>query len=211
MNDEIFNAQNAAEAGMMQSAQQNAAGGDSLLGGTEPAQPEGAMAQNAEIRSEALDLATLAIPDGFRYDQERASEFAGIARELKLSQAQAQKLVDLHAKGVFGASDFEEKVMAQREQWKNETMNHPEFGGARFTENLGHAKRFVEMFGGDELRQALDYSGVGNHPALFAAFAKAGRILAEDRLVSGGVGGMPRGTGTFADMAQTLYPEMRKM
>ena len=87
-------------------------------------------------------------------------------------------------------------------------MNDPEFGGQKFTQSLRDAHRFINVFGGEKLKAALDATGAGNHPEIFKAFARAGRILGEDQLVTGAGTAAARG-GTFADLANTLYPDMK--
>lgn len=187
----------------------------SLLGGQPPAGMEGG--QNTQTQGQQgaepaknLDAATqyekFTVPEGFDYDDGKVSEFATLARELNLSQEQAQKLVDLHVRHWLG---FEEQTRAQSEEWRKQTMNDPEFGGQKFMQSLQDAHRFVNAFGGEKLRIALDATGAGNHPELFKAFALAGRLLGEDRLVKG-AGAAPTGSGTFADLANTLYPNMKR-
>ena len=187
----------------------------SLLGGQPPAGMEGGQntqtpGQQGAEPAKNLDAATqyekFTVPEGFDYDDGKVSEFTALARELNLSQEQAQKLVDLHVRHWLG---FEEQTKAQAEEWRKQTMNDPEFGGQKFMQSLQDAHRFVNAFGGEKLRIALDATGAGNHPELFKAFALAGRLLSEDRLVKG-AGAAPTGSGTFADLANTLYPNMKR-
>lgn len=186
----------------------------SLLGGQPPAEPQGGQSTQAPESQGAepaktLDAATqyekFTIPEGFDYDDGKVSEFTTLARELNLSQEQAQKLVDLHVRHWLG---FEEQAKAQAEDWRKQAMNDPEFGGQKFVQSLRDAQRFISAFGGEKLRIALDTTGAGNHPEIFKAFALAGRLLGEDRLVKG-AGAAPAGGGTFADLANTLYPDMK--
>lgn len=187
----------------------------SLLGGQPPADkqqggqntqtPEPQGAEPAKNLDAATQYEKFTIPEGFDYDDGKVSEFTALARELNLSQEQAQKLVDLHVRHWLG---FEEQTKAQAEEWRKQTMNDPEFGGQKFMQSLQDAHRFVSAFGGEKLRIALDATGAGNHPEIFKAFALAGRLLGEDRLVKG-AGAAPAGGGTFADLANTLYPDMK--
>lgn len=186
----------------------------SLLGGQPPAEPQGGQSTQAPESQGAepaktLDAATqyekFTIPEGFDYDDGKVSEFTTLARELNLNQAQAQKLVDLHVRHWLG---YEEGLKAQKEAWGKEAMEDPEFGGQKFMHSLRDAHRFINVFGGEKLKAALDATGAGNHPEIFKAFARAGRILGEDQLVTGAGTAAARG-GTFADLANTLYPNMR--
>jgi hypothetical protein len=47
--------------------------------------------------------------------------------------------------------------------------------GGGFDANLGLARQALQRFGDDELRQLLNRSGLGDHPAVLRAFARAGR------------------------------------
>ena len=186
----------------------------SLLGGqTPPAGPEvgaqgGEPPKNGSEQPQPAqppEYTKFSIPEGFDYDDGKVSEFTTLARELNLSQEQAQKLVDLHVRHWLG---YEEGLKAQKEAWGKEAMEDPEFGGQKFVQSLRDAHRFINVFGGEKLKLALEATGVGNHPEIFKAFARAGRILGEDQLVKG-AGAAPTGGGTFADLANTLYPDMK--
>ena len=191
--------------------------GGTLLGGqTPPADPqqgqqggEPAAQSDQPNQPKNLDAATqyekFNLPEGFDYDDGKVSEFTTLARELNLSQEQAQKLVDLHVRHWLG---FEEQTRAQAQEWSKQAMEDPEFGGQKFTQSLRDAHRFINVFGGEKLKLALDATGAGNHPEIFKAFARAGRILGEDRLVTGS-GTTGAHGGTFADLANTMYPDMK--
>ena len=188
--------------------------GGSLLGGqTPPAGAEGGTQEGEPPKdgsgqtppAQPPEYTKFSVPEGFDYDDGKVSEFAALARELNLNQEQAQKLVDLHIRHWLG---FEEQTKVQAEDWRKQAMNDPEFGGQKFVQSLQDAQRFVNAFGGEKLRIALDMTGAGNHPEIFKAFALAGRLLGEDRLVKG-TGAAPAGGGTFADLANTLYPDMK--
>ena len=194
----------------------SASQGESLLGSqTPPVEPQQGRqsAQTSDPQgaepAKNLDAATqyekFSLPEGFDYDDGKVSEFTALARELNLTQEQAQKLVDLHVRHWLG---FEEQTRAQNEAWSKQAMEDPEFGGQKFTQSLRDAHRFINVFGGEKLKLALDATGAGNHPEIFKAFARAGRILGEDQFVAGSGAAGARG-GTFADLANTIYPDMK--
>lgn len=76
-----------------------------------------------------------------------------------------------------------------REEWQSQSRHDKEFGGAHFNENLAVAKRGLEQFGSPELTQILEQTGLGNHPAVIRAFYKMGKLLGEDKTLSGGASG----------------------
>ena len=171
--------------------------------------PPGGQEQQKSDEPKTLDAATeyekFTLPEGFEYDEGKVGEFTTLAREMNLTQDQAQRLIDLHVKHWLG---FEDQVRLQGEEWRKQAMNDPDFGGQRFTQSLADAMRFMDVFGGDKLRDALNETGAGNHPEIFKAFARAGRILAEDQLVKGRWSDGKRGE-TFADLANSMYPDMK--
>ena len=59
--------------------------------------------------------------------------------------------------------------------------------GRDYEKNLAHAGRAVAAFGGEELGETLAQYGLSNHPALVRAFARIGRTMGEDDMISGPV------------------------
>lgn len=57
--------------------------------------------------------------------------------------------------------------------------------GRDFEANLEHAGRAVAAFGGRELGNTLEQYGLSNHPAVIRAFARVGRTMGEDDMISG--------------------------
>lgn len=141
-------------------------------------------------------------------------EAGGLFRELGLTQEQGQKLIDLHAKhwlgGMLNQQElFEQELDRRVAQWGEQTRAHPEFGGARLNESLTSVRRAIAHLGGEKLARALDQeTGLINHPEVFAAFARAGKLFAEDRFVGGSpAGGEPN---TPSSMAARVYPGMAR-
>ncbi len=142
-------------------------------------------------------------PEGFegQLDEQALESFEPVARELGLSQEQADKLVNLHAQNLANhAKSQQEAWSSQVEAWQTELKQDPEFGGAKFEENVGHAQKAVRQFGGDDFIKALDETGMGNHPAFIRAFSQIGKSMSEDKLH---MGGQSQGPRSHADI---LYP-----
>lgn len=57
--------------------------------------------------------------------------------------------------------------------------------GRDFDANLEHAGRAVAAFGGRDLNEAFEQYGLSNHPAVVRAFARIGRTMGEDTMISG--------------------------
>lgn len=142
-------------------------------------------------------------PEGFEgeLDQAAIEQFEPIAKELGLTQEQADKLVGIHAESLQSAQQHAaEQHSQQMETWTNELRNDPEFGGANFDANLKSAQKAVKEFGSEGLIKALDETGMGNHPDLVRTFAMIGKSISEDGFVSGGKSGGPRSA------ADIMYP-----
>lgn len=141
-------------------------------------------------------------------------EAGGLFRELGLTQEQGQRLIDLHAKhwlgGMLNQQElFEQELDRRVAQWGEQTKAHPEFGGTRLNESLVSVRRAIAHLGGEKLAHALDKeTGLINHPEVFAAFARAGKLFAEDRFVGGSPAGAP--TDSPSAMAARVYPGMAR-
>ena len=149
------------------------------------------------------------LPDGKQADTEQMKEVSALFREMNLTQEQAQKLVDFHSKQWLGAVDtFEQELNRRVADWGEQTKANPEFGGIRLNESLTSVRRAISKLGGGELEKALNETGAINHPGIFAAFVRAGRMFGEDGFVQGAPSGAGGGR-TPQDMAKIVYPNMR--
>jgi len=126
------------------------------------------------------------LPEGSSLDDGLAKEFEGVAREAGLDQGKAQKVVDLGAKLASKLqADITAKVEAAQKSWVDASKADAEFGGAKFDENLGTAKKAIATFASPELTKLLNESGLGNHPEVIRLFWKVGQAISEDKLVAG--------------------------
>jgi hypothetical protein len=156
----------------------------------------------------------LAMPEGVALDEDAFALAEPVFRDIGLSNDQAQKLADAFP-GIAtkiserAAQAFTDKmtaeVVATRKAWAQEAQALPDVGGANFEASKAHSAKFIDTFGGPDLRTILNDSGLGNHPALFAAFAKAGAQLAEDQDASRGSAqdGKPKNLGEVYYPAST--------
>lgn len=117
-------------------------------------------------------------------DAEAVAAFEPIARELGLSNEQAQKIVD-----VYGSTIMPQIMKQQNEAWQKQTTEWAETVKADkelgSTESIGNAQKAMDQFGTPELKQYLNDSGLGNHPELFRIFSRIGKAMSEDGFVSG--------------------------
>ncbi|HEA0345081.1 TPA: peptidase [Salmonella enterica] len=167
--------------------------------GDQPADKPDDKEQNPEGAPEKYEFTA---GEGVELDTEALKEFEPVARELNLTNEQAQKLVDAYPKILAGVQQRQaEAWQAQTEQWAADVKADKEIGGDKLTANLSAAQRALEQFGDQELKEYLDSTGLGNHPALVKAFIKVGKAMSEDKVVTGGheSGG--------SDLISAFYPK----
>lgn len=143
----------------------------------------------------------LAAPEGFQLEPDTTTAFEGVARELNLTNEQANKLVPLGAQLV-------QKVQAQQQeahqqqvtQWASEAKADKEFGGDKFDTSLKVALKARDQFATQELRTVLDQTGLGNHPEVVRLFFRIGTAIGDDKFVQAAAGG-----GTQKSAAAVLF------
>ena len=168
--------------------------------------PEGEKADGEGASSEAPEQYDLKMPEGVTVDPERMTEFASIAKEIGLTNEQAQKLADLSAtwsetdvKAAEAARD--KQLNEMQDAWKEEFKKDP-----KHQEILVMAKRAVNRLApeGDEsmsqVRGLLQGSWLANHPGMIRMLAKVGALLSEDKFLDGGPGG-----SSTKSMASVMY------
>jgi hypothetical protein len=150
--------------------------------------------------------AALKVGDGLVADEAALGDFKKLAAEARLPVETAQKILDLHGQMQAAAMRGWQSTV---QGWRQQTEADPYLsggdilgGGFASLKDAGQAAgRFMAHYGDSELRQALDQYGLGDHPALVRAIAKAGRDLASDQLHAGA--GRPR-----VDPNRVRYPTM---
>lgn len=143
-------------------------------------------------------------PEGTEIDTELLGEFTPIAKELDLSQDQAQKFIDFMPKVqeriITGLTkDWETK----QGDWVKSAKDDPEYGGSQFKASVATANRAIKELGGDKLVKALNETGAGNHPEIIRGFVKIGKLMEEDS-ISFGKGGEKK----VLTQAERLFPSM---
>jgi hypothetical protein len=141
----------------------------------------------------------LKMPEGIQLDSAAAEELTTIAKELKLDQANVQKLADIGANMAKRQAEAHAQLI---ETWTEQVKTDAEIGGDKMAENLGVARKAIDTFGTPALKDLLNSTGLGNHPEVVRLAFKFGKAISEDRFVTGS----PKGPST--DAAKTLFPNM---
>ncbi|CAB5162273.1 putative protease [uncultured Caudovirales phage] len=198
---------------------------DTLLGGTEAetsstASDEGAATggeksqdggageqQDGGAQTGAPDeYAEFNMPEGITLDPEVGTDLKSLAKDLDLSQEQAQKVADLGAKLTQKWGDaLQSQIEAQSNAWIDAAKADKEIGGDKLNENLGLAKSALGKFGTPELRELLNTSRLANNPEVIRLLAKVGQAISDDsRAVTG------TGSPSPSTLADRMYPSQQR-
>nr|DAO81353.1 MAG TPA: putative protease [Caudoviricetes sp.] len=120
--------------------------------------------------------------EGLTITDEQKAAFTAIAKEAKLTQAQADGLLKMHSEILSG-------YMHEAEEAVEKNIAECQKLGLTTKENLGYAKAAVDMFGGSDAMQVLVDTGAINHPAVCKLFVNIGQLISEDNPLDSHVGG----------------------
>lgn len=152
----------------------------------------------------------LKLPESTMFDAAALEGIGAFAKDLGLSSEAAQKLVERDSKMLDNFAEHVE-TLAETEHkervatWRQSVEKDPELGGEKFKETQFLADKAVRMFTTPELKQALNETGLGNHPELVRMFVKIGKAISEDSFTTKGTEQQ-----ASADVAQTMFPTMNQ-
>jgi len=169
---------------------------------TAEAKPGDAKADDKTVPTE---YAAFKYPDGFKVDETALTEFKAFAKSNKLTQEQAQAVVDRRIADEAQADGARvEKLKGLRSEWKTTLKADKEWGGDKLTATEALARKGIAEVGTPELKDLLNRSGFGDHPGFVIAFAKIGKMLSEDAIRTGGAGKPGQKNAAVA-----LYPNQK--
>ena len=126
------------------------------------------------------------LPEGVTVDADSLKPATELFAETGLSQDQAQKFIDLAmARETAAAHKSVQAFVDLQSQWVSEIKADPDIGGDRLKSSLASANRAIDRLNVPGLREALNFTGAGNHPAIVKAFVRLGQMIAEDRFRPG--------------------------
>lgn len=170
----------------------------------EPSLPSAASTDPSLLAQAAEPVAyeSLKLPDGISVDPESLAAATELFRASALSQEQAQKFIDLavsreQAAARKGAQAF----VDLQNKWVSEIKADPDIGGDKLTASLASAARAIDRLGVPGLREALNLTGAGNHPAVVKAFVRLGQMVSEDRFQPG----KDAAPGAQKSLAEVIY------
>lgn len=143
-------------------------------GGNAEPKPDGGKQQQPGDGQPQDPYKDLKLADGVAVDEAQMANFKALAKENGLSAQAAQAVLDFEAQRLTAAAEQAANV------WKEQTQK--EYGD-KLPTVLATAARAVDKFGGAELRELLNQTGLGNHPVVVKTFHNAGALLREDASV----------------------------
>jgi hypothetical protein len=144
----------------------------------------------------AVEYTAFEVPEGMELDAKATEQFTEIAKDLKLPQEAAQKLVSLYASQLKAQHEVHAETV---KGWTAEVKADKEIGGDNLPATMAAAQKVMSQFASPALKEYLDATGLGNHPELVKMVAKIGKAMSEDTFVKGG-------TSTGAERsAQGMY------
>jgi hypothetical protein len=162
---------------------------------------KGLLVAEDESKPEGDELGTLGAPEGDYevkapeggvLDPTVMGELGAVARELNLSPAAVQKLVDRVApvwqkQGLAHVEKF-------RKEWTEQSLADKEFGGNGFDANIKAVNKAYTKFTTPELRTLLEESGLNCHPEVIRHFYRLSKATEDGRYIKGtGNGSIPSG------------------
>lgn len=170
---------------------------------TPPVAPVAEAAKPAETpkaeapKAEALSYEIKAL-DG--HSPEVAADFAKFAIESGLPAEKAQAGYESLAKSFQARID--KAQVEQSAAWQAEVKADPVLGGDNLPKTLALGAKALEL-GPPQLREFLNTSGLGNHPAVIAWAAEIGKRLSPDTFENG-----TRTVAADKPLANRLFPNL---
>jgi len=182
---------------------------------TEPA-PSSTTPAPAPKPTEVPEKYDLKAPEGYDLNEAIVGEASTLFKEMKLTNDQAQKLVDFQAKLQKDAAEAPYAAYdAMREEWQGQVKADPELGPKlpQVKETIGRA---LDTLGDPTLvatfREAMNLTGAGDHPAFIKAFYKLSQAVVEGTPVRGANpsphGQTQSGRVDRPSAAQAMYPTL---
>jgi hypothetical protein len=159
---------------------------DSVLGAEPTAESQQQQQPIVEEAPPRPSYGEFKLPEGVNFDAESLRPATELFAETGLSQDQAQKFIDLAmARETAAAHRSVQAFVDLQNQWVSEIKADPDIGGDRLKASLASANRAIDRLDVPGLREALNFTGAGNHPAIVKAFVRLGQMIAEDRFRPG--------------------------
>lgn len=177
-----------------------------------PAEPKAPEPPKAPAEQGTFDFAKVKLPEGVTLDEAGAKNFVDLLNDTKLSRQElGEKLVSFYSDAVkaIGAANMESWQQTNK-QWVDSVKSDKDIGGDKLPAAQSLIAKMIDTHLpgklGTELRQALDMTGAGNHPAVVKGMWTLAGLLTE----GGHVNGSPVRSGQM-DIKTTFFPNSPDM
>lgn len=130
------------------------------------------------------------VPEGMPWNKDAEKSMLARAHAVGLTKRQAETLLNGYLEDAARGNTLMQQNLANSRHEAEKTMN-AEWGGLA-SQNTSLVQRSVGEFGGDEFRQYLDETGLGNDPRFMRFVYNMARPMMEDGLIKGENLGMKR-------------------
>lgn len=123
------------------------------------------------------------LPEGLEIHADDLAVFNPLAKELNLSQANAQKFIDafVAVQNRQIAAD-EAKYQEAKQSWLKEIKEDAEIGGEKLHDNMRRIKGAFNHYGDEGFAKLLIDAGLDSHPSVIRFMYKVSKDLGEDQL-----------------------------
>lgn len=160
----------------------------------------------------AFAMDKIKLPDGMKADDAGLKSFGEVLANDKLSPLErGQALLDLYADVTKKGRDAATEAWnAVNKQWEQQTLADKDIGGAKWDAAKATIAKAIDSLGPDlaaSVREALDVTGAGNHPAIVKAMHKWASQITE----GGHIGGQPPSGTAPKSVKEAFYPNSPDM
>ncbi len=125
----------------------------------------------------------LELPTQLKGCEENWQSFKQLASQLHLPAETVQKLLDWEMQILADGRKISDEARRQiLDKWTAQTQ---EMLGPCYQKHLTAALSVVQRFGGEELRNLLDATGLGSHPTIVKTFYEISKQISEDCSIGG--------------------------
>lgn len=171
-----------------------------------PATPPNEPAETPPQPNPVPEKYELKLPKDSLLNAEHVKEAEAFAKANKLPNDVAQALLERENATIAAYVESQKKQFEQStKEWVEQMKADKEIGGDAFPQNAELAKRVVARFGSEPLKQALNDTGLGNHPELVKMLVQIGKAMSPDGFVLPG-----SSPGAPKSMEDKFYPSHSK-
>jgi hypothetical protein len=137
----------------------------------------------------AFDPENLTLPEGAEIPDEDRTAVAELASKYNLPHAAVEDFVAMYfskieATGESLNAQIGEQWEATLDSWKGQILEKFDGSETKMMEETKRFQPYIDRFGGDSFREALDLTGIGNHPAMFEFLSNIADAFGEATPVS---------------------------